>query len=62
MIYRWRHPTRASHLLGIAQGFAELADGLITLCTLGFFASCFEMRVASYRSKQYFSTAKKGKK
>jgi len=38
VIYRWRHPTRASHLLGIAQGFAELADGLITLCTLGFFA------------------------
>jgi len=57
MIYRWKHPSWQSHMWGIVQGFAEIADGLVILCTLGFFASGFEMKVASQRAKKYFQKA-----
>ena len=54
MIYRWKHPTWKCHVIGFMQGFAELADGLVTLCSLGFYGSGFEMAVASYRAKQFY--------
>jgi hypothetical protein len=59
VIYRWKHPNLRSHFLGFIQGFAELADSLVTLCSFGFYASGFEMKVASYRAKQYFISQKK---
>ena len=55
----WKHPTKLCHLLGIVQGFAEILDGLITICSLGFLASGFELKVAGYRSKSYFEQLKK---
>lgn len=58
-IQRWKHPTVKCHALGILQGFAEIADGLITICSLGFYASNFEMSVASYRTKSYLNDMKK---
>lgn len=54
MIYRRKHPTIKCHILGILQGFAEIADGLVTICSLGFYGSGFETKVAFYRSKSYF--------
>ena len=53
MIYKWKHPHWKCHVIGFVQGFAELADGLVTVCSLGFYASGFEMAVASYRAKQF---------
>ena len=52
MIQRWRHPTLTAHLLGILQGFAELADGLVTLGSLGFLCSSFELQVARHRARE----------
>jgi hypothetical protein len=48
LISRWKHPTLKSHLLGIVQGFSTLADGIVTVCSLGFFYSDFEMRLACF--------------
>jgi hypothetical protein len=58
MIYRWKHPNTTAHLLGILQGFCEIADGLITICSLGFFSSGFEMCVARLRAKTYLQQQK----
>lgn len=58
-IQRWKHPTVKYHALGILQGFAEIADGLITICSLGFYASNFEMSVAAYRAKSHLNDMKK---
>ena len=48
-IGRWKHPYWQTHALGILQGVAEIADGLVTLLSLGFLSSNFEMEVASFR-------------
>lgn len=61
-IYRWRHTSWKQHLLGWLQGFAELLDGCVTLCSLGFLGSGFEMAVARYRAGQYFKEMKARKK
>ena len=58
MIQRWKHPTIASHLIGVLQGFAEIADGLVTVGSLGFYMSGFEMRVASYRTLKHMRSLK----
>lgn len=58
MIYRWKHPDRWCHALGLLQGFAELADGCVTLLSLGFYASGFEMWIARFRAKEALSRAK----
>lgn len=58
IIYRWKHPSVSAHLLGILQGFGEIADGLVTLCSLGSFASGFEMRVARLRAGQHIKKLK----
>lgn len=58
-IQRWKHPTVKCHALGILQGFAEIADGLITICSLGFYASNLEMSVAAYRTKSHPNDRKK---
>jgi len=50
-ISRWKHPTLKSHLLGVVQGFADLTDGIVTVCSLGFLCSDFEMRVACFRAR-----------
>lgn len=47
---RWHHPTLRCHFWAIVQGFAELADGLVTVLSLGFLMSNFEMQIAFYRS------------
>ena len=48
-ITRWEHPSIRCHLLGLLQGIAEVLDGLVTLFSLGFFMSNFEMQIAFYR-------------
>lgn len=48
-----------SHLWGIVQGFAEIADGIVTLSTLGFFGSGFEMAVARKRSYRHIQFLKR---
>lgn len=58
-VERWKHPDWKSHLLGILQGWAEIADGLVTLLSFGFLMSNFEMQVASFRTKIYFETLKR---
>lgn len=58
MIYRWKHPNLACHALGFIQGFAELADGLVTVCSLGFYGSGFEMAAARYRAKRFHQLQK----
>lgn len=58
MIYRWRHPTPKGHAYGLLQGFAEIADGVVTLLSLGFYASSFEMAVSRARAKAFFRARK----
>lgn len=58
-IQKWKHPTIKCHIFGVLQGFAEIADGLVTICSLGFYASDFEMSVTVYRTKSYFKDMKK---
>ena len=49
MIRRWKHPDRTAHFHGWLQGFCELADGLVTVLSLGFLASGFEMEASRRR-------------
>jgi hypothetical protein len=58
MIYRWKHPNWKCHAIGFIQGFAELTDGLVTLFSLGFYNSSFEIKVAKYRAKQFHQLLK----
>ena len=58
MIKRWKHPNWECHALGFIQGFAELADGLVTVCSLGFYGSAFEMTVARHRAKRFHQQQK----
>lgn len=58
MIYRWKHPSTKTHLWGILQGFAELLDGCVTICSLGFFASRFEITIASKRVNSHLKELK----
>lgn len=50
MFSRWKHPCWQTHVLGIVQGFAEILDGAVTVVSLGFFMSQFELSVATYRA------------
>jgi hypothetical protein len=49
-VTRWAHPDKTAHGWGLIQGLAEIADGLVTLLSLGFYSSNIEMQVAFYRS------------
>lgn len=49
-IKRWEHPNVKMQLLGILIGFAEILDGLVTVLSLGFFASNFEMTLVKVRA------------
>lgn len=60
-IYRWKHQNLKQHLLGFLQGFAEIADGLVTLLSLGFYASNFEMTLSRYRCYSSIQDRKKAK-
>jgi hypothetical protein len=55
---RWLHPDKIAHLMGVVQGFAEILDGIVTVSTLGFYASGFEMWVARERTKGFFKRSK----
>lgn len=59
VIYRWKHSCAKQHILGILQGFAEIADGIVMLATLGFYASNFEGIVARKRAGEYIKELKK---
>jgi hypothetical protein len=50
-ISRWYHSSVQIHLLGILQGIASIADGLVIILSLATFGSNFELVVASYRAK-----------
>ena len=58
-IQRWKHPTVESHLLGILQGIAEISDGLVTVCSLAFLCSNFELAVSAFRAKRLINHLKK---
>ena len=49
-VYRWEHPNVEEHILCWLQGFAELADGLVTLLSFGFLLSDFELRYCAWRT------------
>ncbi len=58
-IHRWKHPSWQEHLLGILQGFAEIADGCVTIVSLGFYLSNFELSVSYWRAGYAIQRAKK---
>lgn len=58
-VHRWQHPTAKAHLAGWLQGFGELADGIVTVCSLGFYASNFETTVSRWRVRVMLKDAKK---
>ena len=53
-IIRWKHQTFYLHFLGWLQGFAEIVDGIVTVVSLGFLTSSFEITLSGYRAKVYF--------
>lgn len=60
--YKMEHRGRLDvHLLYILQGFAEILDGIVTIGSLGFFASRFEMDVACFRAKYALRLLKKSR-
>lgn len=61
MISKWKHPSYIMHFLGWLQGFCELADGLVTILSLGFCYSSFEMNMARFRAKVQMGIIKKTK-
>lgn len=60
-IERWKHHTKKLHFLAFIQGFGELADGCVTILSLGFYMSNFEMSVARYRTKVHIEDLKRAK-
>ena len=62
MIRRWHHPSHGAHILGIIQGLAEIADGIVTLLSLGFFLSSFELTVSRNRAKYLIKSYKEKNK
>ena len=58
-ISRWKHKSPTHQLLGWLQGFAELVDGIVTLCSLGFYSSTFEISYSMWRSKWQIKQLKK---
>jgi hypothetical protein len=47
-----KHNSFISHFEGWLQGFAELADGVVTILSLGFLVSDFELRISFWRSRR----------
>ena len=60
-IQRWKHENNKQHFLGFIQGFAELLDGCVTIFSLGFYMSSFEMDVARYRALTHIQDLKKAR-
>lgn len=58
-VHRWQHPTAKAHLAGWLQGFGELADGIVTVFSLGFYASNFEVTVSGWRVRVMLEDIKK---
>jgi len=58
-IQRWKHPHWQLHVLGWLQGFAQLADAAVTLGSLGFLCSSFELDMACNRAKYSFTLVMK---
>lgn len=58
-VHRWQHQTAKAHFAGWLQGFGELADGIVTVCSLGFYASNFETAVAGWRVRVMLKDLKK---
>lgn len=56
-IIRWKHPNATDHLVGLLQGFGELADGMVTVLSLAFLMSDFELSVASWRARLQINRA-----
>ncbi len=57
-IRRWKHQNAYSHFLGWLQGFAELADGLVTVLSFATLSSNFEIRVSFYRAFEAINRSK----
>ena len=60
-IVRWKHSSIKQHFLGFIQGFAEILDGCVTIFSLGFYMSSFEIAVARYRSLSHLQDLKSGR-
>jgi len=59
IIKRWTHGHWHLHVLAILQMFAKLLDALVTLASIGFLMSGFELRISRFRAKHSFTLAKK---
>lgn len=51
MIQRWEHPNKRAQLLAMLVGVADVADGLVTLLSLGNLLSNFEMQAIVLRNR-----------
>lgn len=60
-IQRLKHASFKQHFLGFVQGFAEIVDGCVTIFSLGFYMSSFEMDIARYRALSHIRDLKKAR-
>lgn len=60
-IIRWKHPSWRTHAWGLLQGIGELLDGIVSICSLGFFMSNFELTIAFYRTQIQIDELKKAR-
>ena len=58
-IHKWQHLSWQEHCLGVLQGVAEIADGVVTLGSLGFYLSNFENSVSYLRAGYSIKRAKR---
>lgn len=49
------------HAWGLLQGIGELLDGIVSICSLGFFMSNFELTIAFYRTQIQIDELKKAR-
>lgn len=52
IIQRWEHGNAKEHILAMLVGAADVADGLVTLLSLGNLSSDFEMRAIVFRAER----------
>lgn len=58
-VFRFRTFTITNILLSWGQGFAELADAIVTLCSFGLLVSGFEVRYSGWRAHRSLKRMKR---
>ena len=61
LIYKMKHDSIESRLLGILSGLAGILDGLVITASLGCYASRLEMAVLSLRVRRQIAAAKRAR-